>query len=171
MITGGGSGIGAAVAPEAAAAESGAPEDRDEVCLTAVKQCGEALRFASPRLQDSIELRDTDCWIATYPKCGTTWVSAIAHFLRGGDEDDFGARRRQRELEQRVDVVRLARDEEREVVRVVRVLDQVERPGVFVEEALVPLAHTLLGCGKFLRSCSPWFVLALSLIHIYAADE
>ena len=46
----------AALDPEAAPAESGAPEDRDEVCLTAVKQCGEALRFASPRLQDSIEL-------------------------------------------------------------------------------------------------------------------
>ena len=32
-------------------------------------------------LQDSIELRDTDCWIATYPKCGTTWTHQISLLL------------------------------------------------------------------------------------------
>ena len=32
-------------------------------------------------LQDSIELRDTDCWISTYPKCGTTWTHQISLLL------------------------------------------------------------------------------------------
>eukprot|EP00629_Pelagomonadales_sp_RCC1024_P017381 CAMPEP_0119269680 /NCGR_PEP_ID=MMETSP1329-20130426/6992_1 /TAXON_ID=114041 /ORGANISM="Genus nov. species nov., Strain RCC1024" /LENGTH=328 /DNA_ID=CAMNT_0007269681 /DNA_START=180 /DNA_END=1163 /DNA_ORIENTATION=+ len=33
--------------------------------------------------------RASDVFIVTYPKCGTTWVSAIAHFLRS-DDDSFG---------------------------------------------------------------------------------
>ena len=38
----------------------------------------------------AFDVRASDVFVVTYPKCGTTWVSAIAHFLRGGDEDDFG---------------------------------------------------------------------------------
>jgi len=33
--------------------------------------------------------RPTDVFIVTYPKCGTTWVSAMAHFLRT-DDNSFG---------------------------------------------------------------------------------
>ena len=38
----------------------------------------------------AFDVRASDVFVVTYPKCGTTWVSAIAHFLRGGDENDFG---------------------------------------------------------------------------------
>ena len=37
----------------------------------------------------NFEVRPTDVFVVTYPKCGTTWVSAICHHLRGGDESDF----------------------------------------------------------------------------------
>lgn len=32
----------------------------------------------------------TDVFIATYPKCGTTWVQQIVHSLRTGGDEDFG---------------------------------------------------------------------------------
>lgn len=33
--------------------------------------------------------KSTDVFITTYPKCGTTWVSFIAHLLRSGGNSDF----------------------------------------------------------------------------------
>ena len=39
---------------------------------------------ASTERGRSFKPRPSDCFIVTYPKCGTTWVTAIAHALRGG---------------------------------------------------------------------------------------
>jgi len=33
----------------------------------------------------AFNVRSTDVFIVTYPKCGTTWVTQICHMLRGGD--------------------------------------------------------------------------------------
>ena len=43
----------------------------------------------SVRVGRAFRPRATDVFVVTYPKCGTTWVSAICHFLRS-DDDDFG---------------------------------------------------------------------------------
>lgn len=38
----------------------------------------------------SFRPRPTDMFVATYPKCGTTWVTQICHQLRSGGHMDFG---------------------------------------------------------------------------------
>lgn len=41
--------------------------------------------------QDKIQLRSTDVWIATYPKCGTTWTHQIALLLlNDGESSSWG---------------------------------------------------------------------------------
>ncbi len=41
--------------------------------------------------QEKIQLRDTDVWIATYPKCGTTWTHQIALLLlHNGESTSWG---------------------------------------------------------------------------------
>jgi len=37
----------------------------------------------------SFRTRPTDVFVATYPKCGTTWVTQICHLLRSADSVDF----------------------------------------------------------------------------------
>merc|ERR1719491_2461871 len=38
----------------------------------------------------NFQTRPSDVFIATYPKCGTTWVTQIVHQLRTGGHMDFG---------------------------------------------------------------------------------
>ena len=49
-------------------------------------------RFSTPEgvaLGLAFEPRESDVFIATYPKCGTTWMQQIVHGLRTGGDMDF----------------------------------------------------------------------------------
>ena len=44
----------------------------------------------SIRLGRAFKPRSSDVFIVTYPKCGTTWVTQIAHCLRTRGDVSFG---------------------------------------------------------------------------------
>ena len=49
-------------------------------------------KFASPesvRAGRRFQPRESDVFVVTYPKCGTTWLQQICHVLRTGGSDEF----------------------------------------------------------------------------------
>lgn len=81
--------LGAAVALKAYLAKRARDAEDDAAMAILGARNGRMHSDASVAHGRTFSPGPTDVFIVTYPKCGTTWVSAMCHFLRS-DDDSFG---------------------------------------------------------------------------------